>query len=190
MAADPLAYCPTCKIVFPVTRPEGGTVVFKNSTTSCQKGHFARILNKPQQAFESDLQATLGVHRQAVRQPVLELWERLRRREIEPEQAQADAERARRGLGALFNPANFSDPVRKAILEALIADLAAMPEPVPPPSPQIVVDNSAPAPQVEPPNDLLVEPSGDLLGRPKISNRAFQRRLRHQHRLQMNPRGR
>lgn len=182
MAANPLAYCPTCKIVFPVTRPEGGTVVFKNSTTSCAKEHFARILNAPQQAFESDLQATLGFHRQAVRQPALALWEKLRRREIEAEQAQADAERARRGLGALFDPANLSDPVRKAILEALIADLAAMPEPAAPPAPQIVVTDPAPAPRLE--------PRGDLLGRPKISNRAFQRRLRHQHRMQMNPRSR
>jgi hypothetical protein len=191
MAAHPLAYCPTCKIVFPLVPPQGGTVVFKNSTASCPDGHFARILNAVHQAFEAEVKATLGIHHQAVRRPVLALWEKLRRREIEAEEAQAQAEHTRPGLGLIFNPANFSDPVKKAIVETLIAELGAEAEPeapvVPqaphvPQIPQIVVPNPVPAPKTEATRELL-KPR-------RISNRAFQRHLRHQHRLLMNPRHR
>jgi hypothetical protein len=85
-------------------------------------------------------------------------------------------------LGVLFNPANSSDPVKKAIVEALIADLSAEAEPSaePPAAPQIVVANPAP---VSEPEAARVIPM-----RPKGGNRAFQRRLRHQHRVLMNPR--
>jgi len=188
MAAHPLAYCPTCKIVFPLVPPQGGTVVFKNSTTNCPDGHFARILNAAHQHFETEVRATLGIHHQAVRQPVLALWEKLRRREIEAAEAQAQAERTRPGLGLIFNPANFSDPVRQAIIEALIADLGAEAEPAAPvvhevpQAPQIVVANPAPTPKTEGPREMLKP-------RP-MSNRAFQRQLRHQHRVLMNPRHR
>lgn len=189
MAAHPLAYCPTCKIAFPIVPPRGGTAVFKNSTTSCPDGHFARILNAAHQTFDAELQATLGIHHQAVRGPVLTLWEKLRRGELEPEQAQTEAERSRPGLGLIFNPANFADPVRKAIVEALIAQLGAEAEPEPavvpqapqtPKAPQIVVANPAPPPNAEAQREML-KPR-------RISNRAFQRHLRHQHRLLMNPR--
>ena len=191
MAAHPLAYCPTCKIVFPLVPPQGGTVVFQNSTTNCPDGRFARILNAAHQGFEAEVKATLGIHHQAVRRPVLALWEKLRRREIEPEQAQAEAERTRPGLGLIFNPANFSDPIRKAIVEALIADLDAEADPEPPVArevpqvpqvPQIVVANPPPTPKAEAHREML-KPR-------RTSNRALQRHLRHQHRLLMNPRHR
>lgn len=188
MAAHPLAYCPTCKIIFPLVPPEGGTVVFKNSTTNCPDGHFSRILKAAHLGFEAEVKATLGIHHQALRRPVLALWEKLRRGEIEPEQAQAEAERTRPGLGLIFNPLNFSDPIRKAIVEALIADLGAEADPEPPAVsevlqlPQVVVANPTPAPEVDAPHAML-KPRG-------ISNRAFQRHLRHQHRVLMNPRHR
>ncbi|HEY6256577.1 MAG TPA: hypothetical protein VIY51_12365 [Xanthobacteraceae bacterium] len=183
MAAHPLAYCPTCKIVFPIAPPAGGTVVFKNSTTSCPNGHFARILNPAHQKFEAELQAALGVHHQPVRNPILALWEKLGRREIAAEQAQAEAERIKPGLGSIFSPASFSDPIKKAILEALIADLAAEsgPNEAPQVAQQDIIASSA-APEAEAPQ----EPPQKLKG----GNRAFQRRLRHQHRMLMNPRSR
>jgi len=184
MAVHPLAYCPTCKIVFPLVPPQGGTLVFKNSTTKCPDGHFARILNPAHQIFEVELKATLGTHHQSVRRPILGLWEKLRRHEIEPDAAQAEAERVRPGLGSIFDPANFSDPVRKAIVEALIADLsaAADAEPVSE-APQIVVANPAPAAGIEAPCEMLKP-------RRISSNRAFQRYLRRQQRVLMNPRHR
>ena len=183
MAAYPLAYCPTCRIVFPLVPPRSGTVVFKNSTTNCPDGHFARILNAAHQIFEAEVRATLGIHHQAVRRPVLALWEKLRRQEIEPDAAQAEAERTRPGLGLIFDPANFSDPVRKAIVEALIADLSAAAEAEPvSQAPQIVVANQPPAPRTE--------ASCDLLKPRRASNRAFQRYLRRQQRVLMNPRHR
>ena len=185
MAAHPLAFCPTCKIVFPLVPPQGGTLVFKNSTTHCPDGHFARILNAAHQIFEVEFKATLGIHGQAVRRPVLALWEKLRRHEIEPDAAQAEAERTRPGLGSIFDPANFSDPVRTAIVEALIADLSAELEAEPPvasEAPQIVVANQPPAPRTE--------ASCDLLKPRRASNRAFQRYLRRQQRVLMNLRHR
>ena len=99
MAAHPLAYCPTCKVVFPIAPPQGGTVVFKNSTTSCRDGHFARILTPGQQAFEAQSQAALGIHYEAIRQPILALWGKLSRGEIAPALALAEAERTKPGLG-------------------------------------------------------------------------------------------
>jgi hypothetical protein len=181
MAAHPLAYCPTCKVVFPIAPPPGGTVVFKNSTTSCPNGHFARILTASHQAFEVELRAALGIHHQTIRQPILALWGKLSRGEIAPAQAQAEAEQAKPGLGVLFNPANFFDPVRKAIVEALIAGLGAEAEPSaePPAAPQVVA-NPAPVSEPEAPRVIPMRPKG--------GNRAFQRRLRHQHRVLMNPR--
>ena len=120
----PLAYCPTCKIAFPVApRRERGTLVFQNSTTNCPNGHFARVLNAHYQAFESEIQATL--EGQGARKAVPALWGRLCRGEMAPEQAQAEAEKIRSGLGSIFSAANFADPTRKAILEALITAFAA-----------------------------------------------------------------
>jgi hypothetical protein len=188
MAAHPLAYCPTCKIIFPLVPPEGGTVVFKNSTTNCPDGHFARILKAFHLGFEAEVKATLGIHHRAARRPVLALWEKLRRGEIEPQQAQAEAERTRPGLGSIFNPQNFSDPIRKAIVEALFAELAAEADPEPPAAsealevPQVVVVKATPAPEADASRAMLKPRS--------ISNRALQRHLRHQHRVLMNPRHR
>ena len=183
MAAYPLAYCPTCRIVFPLVPPQGGTLVFKNSTTHCPDGHFARILNAAHQTFEVEIRAMLGIHHQAVRRPVLALWEKLCRREIEPDAAQAEAEHTRPGLGLIFDPANFSDPVRKAIVEALIADLSAAADAeAVSEAPQIVVANQPPAPRTE--------ASCDLLKPRRASNRAFQRYLRRQQRVLMNLRHR
>ena len=128
--AHPLAYCPTCKIAFPIVpRREGGTLVFQNSTTNCPNGHFARILNAHYQAFETEIRAALGnVQGKSAHAAVVALWERLRRREIATEQAQEEAERIKPGLGSIFNAANFSDPVRRAILEALVSALVATSE--------------------------------------------------------------
>ena len=183
--AHPLAYCPTCRIAFPIApRLEGGTRVFQNSTTNCPNGHFARILNAHYQAFETEIQAALRAHGQAVRKAIPALWERLLRREMTPEQAQQEAERIKSGLGSIFNAANFSDPVKKAILEALIADFAATSEHDEEPS---VVAHDAtidipPIPEAEAPQDIQEKRKG--------GNRAFQRSLRHRQRVLMNPRSR
>ena len=61
--AHPLAYCPTCKVAFPIaTRRVGGAFVVQNSTTHCPNGHFARILNAHYQAVESEIEAALEHH--------------------------------------------------------------------------------------------------------------------------------
>ena len=96
----------------------------QNSTTNCPNGHFARILTPHYQAFESEIQATLEITAGAAYRAILALWERLRRGEMTPEQAQAEAEGIRTGLGSIFSPANFSDPTRKAMLQALITAFA------------------------------------------------------------------
>ena len=183
--AHPLAYCPTCRIAFPIApRLEGGTRVFQNSTTNCPNGHFARILNAHYQAFEAEIQATLEIHGQAARKAILALWEKLLRREMTPEQAQQEAERIKSGLGSIFNAANFSDPVRKAILEALNADFAAASKQNEELS---LLEHNAtidvpPIPEAEAPQDIQEKRKG--------GNRAFQRSLRHRQRVLMNPRSR
>jgi hypothetical protein len=183
--AHPLAYCPTCKIAFPIaTRLEGGTLVFQNSTTNCPNGHFARILNARYQTFESELQATLGIHGRAVHKAVLALWERLCRRETTPEQAQEEADRIKVGLGSIFNAANFADPTRKAILEALIGGFVATSEhnEEPPIVQQKVTMNVPPIPEAKASQEIQEKRQG--------GNRAFQRSLRHRQRVLMNPRSR
>src|ERR1700704_3727677 len=91
--AHPLAYCPTCKVAFPIaTRREGGAFVVQNSTTHCPNGHFARILNAHYQAIESEIGATLEHHGIGARKAIRSLWERVRHAEMAPEQAQAAAD--------------------------------------------------------------------------------------------------
>jgi hypothetical protein len=173
--AHPLAFCPTCKIAFPVApRREGGTLVFQNSTTNCPNGHFARILNAHYQTFESEIRAILETNGQMARKAVPTLWEKLHRQEATPEQAQKEAERTKPGLGSIFSAANFTDPTKKAILEALITDFVAASEHAP------AIDHLAP------------EANGpqELQERRKGGNRAFQRSLRHRQRVLMNPRSR
>ncbi len=184
--ARPLAYCPTCEIAFPVgTRAEGGgTFVVQNSTTHCPNGHFARILNAHYQAFETEVQAALERNGPAGRKGVAALWEKLRRQQLTPEQAQAEAEKIIAGLGSIFQAANLSDPTRKAILQALIPAPAAGPE-----------DNEAP-PAVQHDVAIPVSPihegkaPQETQERRKGGNRAFQRSLRHKQRVLMNPRDR
>jgi hypothetical protein len=180
-APHPLAYCPTCKVAFPIApRREGGTFVVQNSTTNCPNGHFARILNAHYQAIESEIQGTLESHGQGAYRAILALWVRLQRAELAPEQAQADAERIKSGLGSLFIAANFSDPTRKAILEALISAFAASAVEEEP-----YIAQSADAPPVP-----ETKSSQDIPANRKRGNRAFQRSLRHRQRLLMNPRSR
>jgi hypothetical protein len=181
--AHPLAYCPTCRSAFPIaTARAGGTFVVQNSTTKCPNGHFARILNAHYQAIEADIRATLETQGQAVHKAVLTLWQRLSRREISPEQAQAEAERTKSGLGSIFSAENFADPTRKAILEALIADFVAKPQ-------------SNEEPDADQQNAAIAVPSmtaatatRELRERRRGSNGAFQRSLRHKQRMLMNPR--
>jgi hypothetical protein len=182
--AHPLAYCPTCRIAFPLAkRREGGAFVVQNSSTSCPNGHFARVLNAHYQAFETQVQTTLEDGGQVVRKPVLGLWRRLHRQEMTPEQAQAEAERIKPGLGSIFDAANFSDPTRKAVLEALIT-AAAGSEPDEEPS---IAQQTAPA---DVPAITLAKASRETEEKRKGGNRAFQRSLRHKQRLLMNPRSR
>jgi hypothetical protein len=182
--AHPLAYCPTCKIAFPIApRLEGGTVVFQNSTTNCPNGHFARILNAHYQTFESEIQATLGNHGPGARKAILALWERLRRQEIAPEQAQAEAERIKSGLGSIFNAANFSDPTRKAILEALITAVAGSEH-------NEELSTARQTTTVDVPPTPETKSHQEMQEKRKGGNRAFQRSLRHKQRMLMNPRGR
>jgi hypothetical protein len=181
--ARPLAYCPTCKIAFPIaTRLEGGNFVVQNSTTNCPSGHFARILNAHYQHFETEIQATLEADGRAVHQTVLALWERLSRRDMTPEQAQAEAERIKPGMGSIFSAANLADPTRKAILDTLIADFAARSEPDEEP-PVVQQDVTASVPPM-----LEATASQEIREKRKGGNRAFQRSLRHKQRLLMNPR--
>jgi hypothetical protein len=180
-APQPLAYCPTCKVAFPIaTRREGGTFVVQNSTTNCPNGHFARILNAHYQAIESEIQDTLASHGQGAYRAILALWERLRRAEMAPEQAQAEAERTKAGLGSLFIAENFSDPTRKAILEALISAFAASAGEEEP----SIVQSADVSP------DLEAKSSQEMQAIRMGGNRAIQRSLRHRQRLLMNPRGR
>jgi hypothetical protein len=179
----PLAYCPTCKIAFPIAkRREGGAFVVQNSATNCPNGHFARVLNAHYQAFETEVQAALENCGQAVRKPVLAFWRRLRRQEMTPEQAQAEAERIKPGLGSIFDSANFSDPTRKAILEALVTACADSEPDEEPPSPLQDIAMNAPA-------IIGVMAPQEMREKRKGGNRAFQRSLRHKQRLLMNPRG-
>jgi hypothetical protein len=181
-AAEPLAYCPTCKIAFPVAkRREGGTFVVRNSSTNCPNGHFARVLNAHYQAFETETQATLENCGPAARKVVRALWGRLSRRETTGEQAHAEAERTKPGLGWIFDAANLSDPTRKAILDALIsASAGSEPDEGPSIAPQEAAMN-VPA---------IAEAPKEAREKRKGGNRAFQRSLRHRQRLLMNPRGR
>jgi hypothetical protein len=180
-SAHPLAYCPTCKVAFPVaTGREGGAFVVRNSTTNCPNGHFARILNKHYQAFETEARAALAALGQRARKAVWALWDRLSRGETSPEQAQAEAERAKPGLGAIFNAANFTDPTRKAILEVLFTDLVATSGPDDEPS-LVQQDVTIGAPPVP-------EALREMEEKRKGGNRAFQRWLRHKQRVLMNPR--
>jgi hypothetical protein len=180
----PLAYCPTCKIAFPVApRRERGTLVFQNSTTNCPNGHFARVLNAHYQAFESEIQATLGDHGHGTHKAVPALWGRLCRGEIAPEQAQAEVERIKSGLGSIFSAANLADPTRKAILEALIAAFAASEhDDEPSITQQTATIDGPPVPAAKSHREIQEKRKG--------GNRAFQRSLRHRQRMLMNPRGR
>jgi hypothetical protein len=182
-APQPLAYCPTCKVAFPIaTRREGGTFVVQNSTTNCPNGHFARILNAHYQAIESAIQGTLERHGQGAYRATLALWERLRRKEVALEQAEVEAERIKSGLGSLFIAANFSDPTRKAVLEALISAFAASAGEEEPFIAQNAGQDVSPVPETQ--------SSQEMQAKRKGGNRAFQRSLRHRQRLLMNPRSR
>jgi hypothetical protein len=182
--AHPLAYCPTCKIAFPVVpRREGGTLVFQNSTTNCPNGHFARILNAHYQTIEAEIQTTLGRLGPPAHRAALALWERLCRREVTAEQAQAEAERVTLGLGSIFSAENSDDPVRKAILAALFgAPVAASEHNEEAATVQQHVTSNAPVPAT------AVAPQE--MQKRKGGNRAFQRSLRHRQRMLMNPRSR
>jgi hypothetical protein len=177
----PLAYCPTCRIAFPIaTRREGGTFVVQNSTTNCPNGHFARILNAHYQAFESEIQATLATHGRGAYRAILALWEKLRRAEVTPEQAQAEAERIRSGLGSIFGTINYSDPPERQFWKRSSPPLRNPP----------TVRNH-PSPNRVRPKMLLLPLKSSRLKRcrkRKGGNRAFQRSLRHRQRLLMNPR--
>ena len=182
--AHPLAYCPTCKVAFPIaTRRVGGAFVVQNSTTHCPNGHFARILNAHYQAVESEIEATLEHHGIGARKAIRSLWERLSHAEMAPEQAQAEADGIKSGLGAIFEPANFSDPTRKAILEALLTAFtgSADEEEASVPQPSAALDVPSVPEAMSPP---------ELKPKRKGGNRSFQRSLRHRQRLLMNPRGR
>jgi len=180
--AHPLAYCPTCRTAFPIaTGGESGTFVVRNSTTTCPNGHFARVLTPHYQAIEAEIRGALESPGPAARKAIRSVWERLGKREIAPEQAQAEADMAKPGLGSIFNAENFSDPTRKAILETLIADFVAGLEP----------DEEAPV------VEGVATSASPISGAPahrempekrKRGNRAFQRSLRHKQRMLMNPR--
>jgi hypothetical protein len=173
----PLGYCPTCRIAFPIApRTEGGTLVFQNSTTTCPNGHFARILNAHYQAFEAEIQAMLESNGRAAHRAVLALWNRVRAGEISEEQARAEVEKSRPGLHSIFDAANFSDPVKKAILDALITAFVAPSE-----------HDEEPSISVSPTSEADIR---DMPEKRKGGNRAFQRSLRHKQRMLMNPRGR
>ncbi len=112
----------------------------------------------------------------AAHRAVLALWNRVRAGEITAEQARAEVEKSRPGLHSIFDAANFSDPVKKAILDALVTDFVA------------------PSEHDEEPSIVFLRPRKptlrDMPEKRKGGNRAFQRSLRHKQRMLMNPRGR
>jgi hypothetical protein len=176
--ARPLAYCPTCKTAFPIVpRAEGGTLVFQNSTTNCPNGHFARVLNAPYQAFEAEIRALLETNGRAAHRAIVALWERVRAGAITAEQARAEVENSRPGLSSIFDAVNFSDHVKNAILDALVRAFVGTPERDEERSADVAATPEAHA-------------GADVPPKRKGGNRAFQRSLRHQQRLLMNPRGR
>jgi len=165
-------------VAFPLApRAEGGTLVFQNSTTTCPNGHFARILNAHYQAFEAEIQAMLELNGRAAHRAVLALWNRVRAGEITAEQARTEVERTRPGLDSIFDAVNFSDPVKKAILDALLTAFVATPE-----------RDEERSVDVSPPPEA--QALRDMPEKRKGGNRAFQRSLRHKQRMLMNPRGR
>lgn len=180
--AHPLAYCPTCKTAFPLaTGRESGTFVIQNSTTSCPNGHFARILTPHYQAIEAEIRGALEHRGPAARKVIRSLWERLSRRDMTPEQAQAEADATGPGLDLIFNVANFTDPTRKAILETLITDFVAGLEPhEEAPVVEGVTPSAPPTPEAPTHREMAEKHKG--------GNRAFQRSLRHKQRMLMNPR--
>jgi hypothetical protein len=180
--AHPLAYCPTCRSAFPIaTGRQGGTFVVQNSTTTCRNGHFARILNAHCQAIEAEIRGALESHGQAGRKVIRSLWDQLSRRDMTPEQAQAGADATEPGLGLIFNAANFADPTRKAILEALITDFIAGFEPdEEAPAVEGAATSAPPIPEAPTHREVSEKRKG--------GNRANQRSLRHKQRMLMNPR--
>ena len=119
----------------------------------------------------------LELNGRAAHRAVLALWNRVRAGEITAEQARAEVERTRPGLDSIFDAVNFSDPVKKAILDALISAFVATSER----DEERSIDVS-PTPEA---HALAVMPE-----KRKGGNRAFQRSLRHKQRMLMNPRGR
>jgi hypothetical protein len=180
--AHPLAYCPTCRSAFPIgTGGAGGAFVVQNSTTTCPNGHFARVLTPHYQAFETEIRAALESPGQAARKAVRSLWERLSRRDVTPAQAQAEADATKPGLGLIFDAANFADPTRKAILEALVTDFIAGFEHDE--EAAVVEGVATPVPPMSKAPTHREMPEKRAGG-----NRAFQRSLRHKQRMLMNPR--
>ena len=181
--AHPLAYCPTCRSAFPIaTGRESGAVVVQNSTTTCPNGHFARVLTPHYQAVEAEIRGALESPGQAARKAVRSLWERLSRRDVTPAQAQAEAGATTPGLGLIFDAANFADPTRKAILEALVTDFVTglKPDEEVPVVEEEVATNASSMPEAPTHREMPEKRKG--------GNRAFQRSLRHKQRTLMNPR--
>jgi hypothetical protein len=196
-AGHPLAYCPTCKIVFPVaTRPDGG-VVIKNGMTNCANGHFARVLTAAHQAFETEIHAVLGIHPEVAREPLVPIVQRLDRGVLSVEEAQAEAEAIRPGLGSLFSDTNLSDPIKRATLTALIVAAGDRSAPIEPPAaePDEPPGVQSDEPSTGPPDEsfasapVAAAQTTNMTNR-KGGNRVFQRRLRHLQRLLLNPRQR
>lgn len=198
-AGHPLAYCPTCKIVFPVSTRPDGSVVIKNGMTNCSNGHFARVLTAAHQAYESEIHAALGIHPELVRKPLLPIVRRLDHGVLSVAEAQVEAEAIKPGLGSLLSDPNLSDPIKRATLTALIIGDGDGSESVEPPAlepdePIVQADKPAAVqPAIEPEEPISGTPvpaaqtTPDMPSR-KGGNRAIQRRLRHLQRLLLNPR--
>jgi hypothetical protein len=191
--AHPLAYCPTCNIAFqtPVFNLGHGPTVLEDVVTNCPEGHAAQILDGSYETIGNNVKAELWIHDDAARKAVLALVERVRRNEITPQQAQVEAEKIKPGLGSIFNPANWSDAIRTAVISSFIlaagsglTELAKSAYKEHPAIQQSVTVNMPPpplpAPEAKPPQKTKQPKTG--------GNRAVQRNQRQKQRTLMNPR--
>jgi hypothetical protein len=188
--AHPLAYCPTCKLVFDAPINLSSKVLdvaFEGLGTTCPNGHIASILDGAYETFGDEIRGYLRLNGQIIWGSLAELVDRVNRGQITLEQARAEAERIKPGLGALFNPANWSDDTRRAILVAVISGAvgAATTEAVK----SLTDDHTQPVIQIE--QNITINPPPPPPGVEVViankSNRAIQRRKRNEHRRAMNP---
>jgi len=187
----PLAYCPTCDIAFPAAAIGigGSPFAFSNVGTACPKGHPADVIDGTYSAVGDEIFAFLSTQDQKVQEAVLALTQRVLRNEITPQQAQSAAERLKPGLGSIFNPANWSDTIRAAVIVATIQAVSIG-------TTEVIksrTQQSPPAMQQNvtiypPPPHSINVPSATQEKDPRHKYKVLKRNQRHKNRVSMNRR--